>query len=93
MKARNFSKIYKKDEFRCPNDGYIYIKNSELLTGNIDKTSIGNSSKNGIVFALIKDNNKVFININCFSTYVLKYYQESRSSQQDGLEIMESLWE
>ncbi len=84
MKARNYSKIYKKDEFRCPNDGYIYLKNSELLTGNIDKTSIGNSSKNGIVFALIKDNNRVFIIIYYLSTYVLKFYQEFRSSQQDG---------
>jgi DNA-directed RNA polymerase III subunit RPC1 len=59
VKAKNFSKAFKKDEFRCLNDGYVVIKNSELLTGNIDKTSIGGSSKTGVVFTLIKDNNKV----------------------------------
>jgi DNA-directed RNA polymerase III subunit RPC1 len=45
VKARNYSKKYKKDEFRCPNDGYVVIKKSELLTGNICKTSIGSGSK------------------------------------------------
>lgn len=59
VKAKNFSKKYKKDEFRCSNDGFVVIKNSELLTGNIDKASIGDGSKAGIVFALIKDCNKV----------------------------------
>lgn len=57
-KARNFSRKYKVDEFRCPNDGFVVMRNSELLFGNIDKVTIGNGSKNGIVFALIKDNNK-----------------------------------
>jgi DNA-directed RNA polymerase III subunit RPC1 len=54
VKARNYSK---KGEFKCLNDGYIVIKNSELLTGNIDKVTIGSGSKSGIVFVLIKDNN------------------------------------
>ena len=57
-KARNFSRKFKTDEFRCPNDGFVIIRNSELLCGNIDKATIGNGSKNGIVFALLKDNNK-----------------------------------
>ena len=57
-KAKNYSRMYKVDEFRCPNDGYVIIRNSELLFGNVDKAVIGNGSKNGIVFALIKDNNK-----------------------------------
>ncbi len=45
VKARNYSKKYKKDEFRCINDGFVIIKNSELLTGNICKASIGSGSK------------------------------------------------
>jgi DNA-directed RNA polymerase III subunit RPC1 len=50
VKARNYSKKYKTDEFRCPNDGYVVIKNSELLLGNICKTSIGSGSKVKIYF-------------------------------------------
>ncbi len=59
-KARNFSrKIKDKNKFFMdPNDGYVYIKNSELLFGNIDKSTIGNGSKTGLIFVLIKDCNK-----------------------------------
>ena len=56
-KAKNYSRKYKVDEFKCPNDGFVVIKNSELLFGNIDKGTIG-GSKNGIIFTLIKDCNK-----------------------------------
>ena len=59
VKAKNFSKAYKVNEFRCINDGFVVIKNSELLMGNIDKSLIGGSSKTGVTFALIQDNNKV----------------------------------
>jgi DNA-directed RNA polymerase III subunit RPC1 len=45
VKARNYSKKYKTDEFRCPLDGYVVIKKSELLIGNICKNSIGSGSK------------------------------------------------
>jgi DNA-directed RNA polymerase III subunit RPC1 len=51
VKARNYSKKYKKDEFRCLNDGYVVIKNSELFVGNICKASIGSGSK--VLFNLI----------------------------------------
>ena len=54
-KSKTFSRKYKVDEFRCPNDGFVLIRNSELLTGIIDKATIGNGSKSGLVFALIKD--------------------------------------
>ena len=55
-KAKNFTKSTKPYEFACINDGFVVIKNSELMCGNIDKSIIGSSSKSGIVFALIKDN-------------------------------------
>ncbi len=44
-------------ECMCPNDGWVLIRNSELLCGNICKTTIGGGSKNGLVYSLMKDNN------------------------------------
>ena len=52
--SKSFSKL-KTEEFKCPKDGYVIIKNSELLTGIIDGTAIGKESKNGLIFALMKD--------------------------------------
>ena len=54
-KSITFSRKYKVDQFRCPNDGYVIIRKSELLTGIIDKSTLGDGSKNGLVFALLKD--------------------------------------
>ena len=39
----------------CARDGYVLVKNSELLSGNIGKLTIGGGSKNGLVYALVKD--------------------------------------
>ena len=54
-KSKTYSRKYKVDEYRCPNDGFVFIKNSNLLTGVIDKSTIGSGSKSGLVFALGKD--------------------------------------
>ena len=54
-KSKTFSRKYKEDEYRCPNDGFVLIKNSNLLSGIIDKSTIGSGSKSGLVFALGKD--------------------------------------
>ena len=43
------------DPFKCPKDGFILIKNSQLLTGIINKETIASGSKKGLIFALIKD--------------------------------------
>ena len=53
--SKSSSKKYKVDEFRCPKDGFVVIRNSELLCGIIDKENIGSGSKNGLLFAIIKD--------------------------------------
>ena len=61
INSKNKSKSFSKkdssiDEFIfCPNDGFVLIRNSELLTGIIDSSSIGKESKSGLLFALIKD--------------------------------------
>lgn len=51
VKERN----YWKDECMCPKDGWVCVRNSELLSGNICKTTIGAGSKGGIIFALVRE--------------------------------------
>ena len=53
--SKSFNKQYKNNQLRCPNDGFVLIRNSELLAGIIDSNTIGKEKKNSLVFALIKD--------------------------------------
>ena len=39
----------------CRNDGWVAFRNSELLSGNIAKKSIGDGNKNGLLYVLIRD--------------------------------------
>ncbi len=57
INLKNQSNSYNKNyvEFDCPNDGFVIIKNSELICGIIDKQTLGKESKDGLVFTLIKD--------------------------------------
>jgi len=50
LKERN----YERNEFLCPRDGYVLIRNSELLAGNLGKSTLG-GSKTGMYYALIRD--------------------------------------
>eukprot|EP00826_Nyctotherus_ovalis_P051880 TRINITY_DN6511_c0_g1_i3.p1 TRINITY_DN6511_c0_g1~~TRINITY_DN6511_c0_g1_i3.p1 ORF type:complete len:1080 (+),score=294.21 TRINITY_DN6511_c0_g1_i3:96-3335(+) len=54
VKEKNYSR---KGECMCPSDGYVVIRNSELICGNIGKATIGGGSKTGLVYSLMKDNN------------------------------------
>ena len=45
----------KKGKDLCPNDGYVVIRNSELLAGRIDKSTIGSGSKNNIFYLMLRD--------------------------------------
>ena len=40
----------------CSRDGWVVFKNSELLCGNLGKTTMGSESKTGLMYALIRDN-------------------------------------
>jgi DNA-directed RNA polymerase III subunit RPC1 len=53
--ARNLHKDYKDKPHMCPRDGNVVIRNSELLTGNLCKKSLGGGSKEGLFFVLIRD--------------------------------------
>lgn len=34
-------KMYTKEETMCPNDGYVYFHNSELICGQLGKVTLG----------------------------------------------------
>jgi DNA-directed RNA polymerase III subunit RPC1 len=53
LKERNYSG---KGEHMCINDGFVIFQNSELLCGNLCKTTMGEGSKSGLYYSLIRDN-------------------------------------
>lgn len=40
----------------CPNDGWVIFQNSELICGNLCKTTMGSGSKTGLFYSLLRDN-------------------------------------
>lgn len=59
-------KIYSKPEDRktacseetmCPNDGFVYFRNSELISGQLGKATLGNGNKSGLFSVLVRDYN------------------------------------
>lgn len=44
-------------ETMCPNDGYVYIHNSELISGQLGKATLGNGNKDGLYSVLLRDYN------------------------------------
>ncbi|WVZ86219.1 hypothetical protein U9M48_033038 [Paspalum notatum var. saurae] len=44
-------------ETMCPNDGYVYFRNSELLSGQLGKVTLGNGNKDGMYPVLLRDYN------------------------------------
>jgi len=48
-------KAYSKDEEFCINDSYLIIRNSELLAGSMDKSTMGSGSKSNVFYVLLRD--------------------------------------
>ncbi|KAK7791847.1 hypothetical protein R5R35_011050 [Gryllus longicercus] len=48
-------RAYTKNEDLCINDSYVVIRNSELLAGTMDKSTLGSGSKNNIFYVLLCD--------------------------------------
>jgi len=47
----------KKDRgIMCAKDGYVMFQSSELLCGNLGKTTLGSGNKNGLFYRLSRDN-------------------------------------
>ncbi|OMO91373.1 RNA polymerase, alpha subunit [Corchorus olitorius] len=63
VKERNYSKKIVKTigdteievETMCPNDGFVYIRNSELISGQLGKATLGNGNKDGLYSVLLRD--------------------------------------
>lgn len=54
MKEKNYDSGKKLKHF-CPNDGWVAFRNSELISGNIAKKTIGDGSKTGLLYVLLRD--------------------------------------
>ncbi|XP_027345912.1 DNA-directed RNA polymerase III subunit 1 [Abrus precatorius] len=39
----------------CPNDGFVYFRNSELISGQLGKVTLGNGNKDGLFSVLLRD--------------------------------------
>lgn len=39
----------------CPDDGFVYFRNSELISGQIGKVTLGNGNKDGLFSVLLRD--------------------------------------
>lgn len=55
IKERNYSG---SNTVNCPKDGWVMIKDSELISGAPGKLTLGSGGKGGLFFILIKDNSK-----------------------------------
>ncbi|ESQ42341.1 hypothetical protein EUTSA_v10012446mg [Eutrema salsugineum] len=56
VKEKNFKKG-KYDETMCTNDGWVYFRNSELISGQLGKATLGNGNKDGLYSVLLRDYN------------------------------------
>lgn len=54
-KGRTFVKVAGRAPELCPNEGYVIVRNSELLCGVLDKSIVGGDSKGSIFYALLRD--------------------------------------
>ena len=48
-------KSYTNNEEFCVNDSYVLIRNSQLLAGSMDKSTLGSGSKRNIFYILLRD--------------------------------------
>lgn len=56
LNTRCKTKIYSgKDEDLCRADGFVVVRNSELMCGQVDKSILGSGSKSNIFYLMLKD--------------------------------------
>ncbi|KAG8300593.1 DNA-directed RNA polymerase III subunit RPC1 [Homalodisca vitripennis] len=52
---RTKGRAYTSDEDLCVRDSFVVIRNSELLAGSMDKSTLGSGGKNNIFYVLLRD--------------------------------------
>ncbi|XP_015874201.3 DNA-directed RNA polymerase III subunit 1 isoform X1 [Ziziphus jujuba] len=58
VREKNYTKLLvngREIEALCPNDGFVYFRNSELISGQLGKATLGNGNKDGLYFVLLRD--------------------------------------
>ena len=55
MSFETKEKNYSDNKYFCKNDGYVAFRNGELISGNIAKKTIGDGSKTGLVYVVLRD--------------------------------------
>ena len=55
VNIRTKGKNYTKNEELCYKDSFLVVRNSELLAGSLDKSTVGSGSKNNIFYVLLRD--------------------------------------
>ncbi|PKA63212.1 DNA-directed RNA polymerase II subunit RPB1 [Apostasia shenzhenica] len=58
VKEKSFSKPQNVSETMCPRDGFVYLRNSELISGQLGKATLGNGNKDGLFAVLLRDYNE-----------------------------------
>jgi DNA-directed RNA polymerase III subunit RPC1 len=53
-KEKNYASDLKMRHF-CPKDGWVAFRNGELISGNVAKKTIGDGSKTGLLYVLLRD--------------------------------------
>ncbi|KAJ2903009.1 DNA-directed RNA polymerase III subunit RPC1 [Zalerion maritima] len=54
-KCRAFEGHPKYGPDMCPNDGYLVIRNSEVLAGVMDKSTVGGGNKDSVFYVILRD--------------------------------------
>jgi len=55
VNIRTKGKNYTKNEELCYKDSFLVVRNSELLAGSLDKSTVGSGSKTNIFYVLLRD--------------------------------------
>ncbi|XP_061361835.1 DNA-directed RNA polymerase III subunit 1 [Gastrolobium bilobum] len=53
--SRELDDRKRKLKTMCPNDGFVYFRNSELISGQLGKLTLGNGNKDGLFSVLLRD--------------------------------------
>ncbi|KAL5581146.1 hypothetical protein UlMin_013588 [Ulmus minor] len=58
VREKNYTKLLvngREIEAMCPKDGFVYFRNSELISGQLGKATLGNGNKDGLYSVLLRD--------------------------------------
>jgi DNA-directed RNA polymerase III subunit RPC1 len=75
LKEKNYDNESNMKHF-CKNDGYVAFRNGELISGNIAKKSIGDGSKTGLLYVLLRDYGSSYAAsfMDRFSNFCARYF-------------------